>query len=103
MSQGAVVSQHPWTMLPTRQSESLSPPPSAVIVSTTLSEVVIADAVCAPVRCVHIQRSLGQLPGFRGYYLEQRRLQLTTDLTPPSRFLDSYQVYLSQVGSATGV
>ncbi|MEW5309709.1 MAG: hypothetical protein WDW38_001573 [Sanguina aurantia] len=48
-------------------------------------------------RCVHIQRSLGQLPGFRGYYLEQRRLQLTTDLTPPSRFLDSYQVYLSQV------
>ena len=41
---------------------------------------------------------LGRLLQFRDYYLEQRRLQVTNDLQPPHKFLESYQPYLAQVG-----
>ncbi len=40
---------------------------------------------------------LGRLPKFRDYYLEQRRLQVTSDLAPPHKFLETYQHYLAQV------
>jgi hypothetical protein len=33
----------------------------------------------------------------RAHYLDQRRLQITADLQPPSNFLSSYQAYLAQV------
>ncbi|KAG2441077.1 hypothetical protein HXX76_003930 [Chlamydomonas incerta] len=48
-------------------------------------------------RCVHIHRCLGRMPSLRRYYLQQRRLQITTDLAPPARFLEAYQSYLAQV------
>jgi hypothetical protein len=38
----------------------------------------------------------GLLLQFRDYYLEQRRLQVTSDLAPPHNFLETYQSYLSQ-------
>lgn len=50
---------------------------------------------------VHVARSLGQLDAFREHYLDQRRLQISADLQPPLSFLESYQSYLAQVGSAS--
>ena len=46
---------------------------------------------------------LGRLLRFRDYYLEQRRLQVTNDLQPPHKFLESYQPYLAQVRGRGGV
>ena len=43
---------------------------------------------------------MGRLMHFREYYLEQRRLQVTNDLSPPRNFLESYQPYLAQVSRA---
>ncbi|GIM11364.1 hypothetical protein Vretimale_14890 [Volvox reticuliferus] len=48
-------------------------------------------------RCVHIHRCTGRMAVLRRYYLDQRRLQITTDLAPPGNFLESYQSYLAQV------
>ncbi|GLC33371.1 hypothetical protein PLESTB_000340000 [Pleodorina starrii] len=48
-------------------------------------------------RCVHIHRCMGRMPSLRRYYLDQRRLQITTDLAPPANFLEAYQSYLAQV------
>ena len=45
---------------------------------------------------------LGRLLQFRDYYLEQRRLQVTNDLQPPHKFLESYQPYLAQVRGRGG-
>eukprot|EP00210_Caulerpa_lentillifera_P003559 g3395.t1 len=48
-------------------------------------------------RCVYVHKRLGRMGHFREYYLEQRRLQMDSDLRPPSNFLEVYQAYLSQV------
>eukprot|EP00803_Ostreobium_quekettii_P005107 evm.model.scf_611.3 EVM.evm.TU.scf_611.3 scf_611:47229-58906(+) len=48
-------------------------------------------------RCVHIHKCLNRLPQFTEHYMQQRRLQMDSDLRPPSNFLETYQTYLSQV------
>jgi len=48
-------------------------------------------------RCIHVHKALGRITRFRDYYLEQRRLQVSTDLAPPHKFIESYQGYLGQV------
>lgn len=52
---------------------------------------------CRGCRCVHIHRCMGRMASMRRYYLDQRRLQITTDLAPPANFLEAYQSYLAQV------
>lgn len=48
-------------------------------------------------RCVYVHKRLRRMGHFREYYLEQRRLQMDSDLRPPGNFLEVYQSYLAQV------
>lgn len=48
-------------------------------------------------RCIYVHKHLGKLAQFREYYLEQRRLQIDSDLRPPSNLIEVYQSYLAQV------
>ena len=48
-------------------------------------------------RCIYVHNRLGKMAQFREYFLEQRRLQIDSDLRPPSSFLEVYQAYLAQV------
>ena len=48
-------------------------------------------------RCIYVHKRLGKMEQFREYYLEQRRLQIDSDLRPPTNFLEVYQSYLAQV------
>ncbi|KAL4432419.1 hypothetical protein ABPG77_001718 [Micractinium sp. CCAP 211/92] len=48
-------------------------------------------------RCLHIHACLGRLPQFTEYYIQNRRQQLTTDLTLSGDFLEHYQAYLTQL------
>lgn len=48
-------------------------------------------------RCIYVHKRLGKMGQFREYYMEQRRLQIDSDLRPPANFLEVYQAYLAQV------
>lgn len=48
-------------------------------------------------RCIHVHKCMGKINQFRDYYLQQRRLQMDSDLRPPTNFLEVYQSYLAQV------
>eukprot|EP00873_Tetraselmis_striata_P023703 jgi/Tetstr1/443967/TSEL_031918.t1 len=48
-------------------------------------------------RAHHICQTLGKGAWFQGSYLDNRRQQMTTDLTPSKPFVDVYQPYLNQV------
>ncbi|GMH45381.1 hypothetical protein BSKO_13338 [Bryopsis sp. KO-2023] len=48
-------------------------------------------------RCIHVHQCLGRIVAFRDYYMQQRRMQMDSDLRPPANFLEVYQSYLAQV------
>ncbi|GFR47255.1 hypothetical protein Agub_g8941, partial [Astrephomene gubernaculifera] len=79
-----------------RASAALPPPPTCTLSDATTGLMQGVDMQGLH-RCVHIHACLGLLPSLRRTYLQQRRLQIRTDLAPPPNFLEGYQAYLAQV------
>ncbi|KAG2450370.1 hypothetical protein HYH02_004875 [Chlamydomonas schloesseri] len=85
-------------LLARHRAAAASAPPPAVCALTDYTTGLLQGVDMQGLhRCVHIHRRLGRMPSLRRYYLQQRRLQITTDLAPPARFLEAYQAYLAQV------
>lgn len=40
---------------------------------------------------------LGRLPAFHEYYMQNRRLQLASDMAPPADFLGGYQAFVARL------
>ena len=48
-------------------------------------------------RCLQMHKRLARMDDFLEYYRSNRRLQLNSDLAPPTNFIESYQNFIAQV------